>query len=131
MSAPHPHPDPANRRLPPQGLRVDGTRFWVIHRRREFGPFDYEWSHDLGGLTLLYQGQKFGEICSQEELFADLAEFRLPMPVVKVATVTLGCVLYGIYCGLTPMQRRELLVLRLQEYGYADFLPPRSESSRT
>ena len=26
------------------GIRFEGTRFWVLHRRREFGPFDYEWS---------------------------------------------------------------------------------------
>ena len=32
------------------GVRFDGTRFWVVHRRREFGPFDYEWSGDLDGI---------------------------------------------------------------------------------
>lgn len=110
-------------RLPLRGLRVEGTRFWVIHRRREFGPFDYEWNHDLGGLVMLYQGQRFGEVCSPEEFFADLKEFQLPMSVVNVATLTLGCVLYGILSGLSPLQRRELLRTRLTEHGYADFLP--------
>jgi hypothetical protein len=32
------------------GLRFDGTQFWVVHRRREFGPFDYEWSRELDGI---------------------------------------------------------------------------------
>lgn len=117
-------PDASDRRLPLRGLRVDGTRFWVIHRRREFGPFDYEWSHDLEGLCLLYRGHKFGEICGNEELFADLSEFDLPLRVAEVATLTLGCLLYGIVSGLNAAQRRDLLAARLSEHGYADFLPP-------
>ncbi len=124
MATDPPPSDPVHTRLPRQGIRVEETRFWVIHRRREFGPFDYEWSHDLRGLALLYQGEKFGEICSDEELFADLKEFRLPMRVVEVATLTLGCLLYGILSGLGPDQRRELLATHLSEHGYADFLPP-------
>ncbi len=124
MATDPPPSDPVDIRLPRQGIRVEGTRFWVIHRRREFGPFDYEWSHDLRGLALLYQGQKFGEICSDEELFADLEEFRLPMRVVEVATLTLGCLLYGILSGLGPAQRRDLLAAHLAEHGYGEFLPP-------
>ncbi|MGE0378432.1 MAG: hypothetical protein AB7I48_07430 [Planctomycetaceae bacterium] len=124
MSAEPPKPETFDPRLPRRGLRVDGTRFWVIHRRREFGPFDYEWSHDLNGLSLLYRGEKFGEICGNEEIFADLKEFRLPLRVAEVATLTLGCLLYGILCGLNAAQRRELLTARLVEHGFADFLPP-------
>jgi len=126
MSADPPQHETLDLQLPWRGLRIDGTRFWVIHRRREFGPFDYEWSQDLGGLSLLYRGDKFGEICSSEELFADLKGFHLPMSVVEVATLTLGCCLYGILCGLTSGQREDLLEAHLIEHGYGDFLPLRS-----
>lgn len=104
---------------------MDGSRFWVIHRRREYGPFDYEWSHDLRGLSLLYQGVKFGEICSEDEIFADLKEFKLPMSVVKVASLTLGCQLYSIRSGLNPLQRDEFLRAHLVEHGCSAYLPPR------
>jgi hypothetical protein len=93
---------------------MEDTRFWVIYRHREFGPFDYEWSPDLRGLAMLYRGVKFGEICGEEELFADLKEFKLPMKVVEVASLTLGCVLYGIHCGFNPLQRRRFLHARLR-----------------
>jgi len=104
------------------GLRFDETRFWVIHRRRHYGPFDYEWSADLYGLELTYQGRKFGEICSSDEIFADLSEFRLPRRVAQVASVVSGCVLYGILNGYSPPQRVELLWEHLTKHGCADFL---------
>ena len=34
------------------GLRFEGSAFWVRHRHREFGPFDYEWSRDMLGIEL-------------------------------------------------------------------------------
>ena len=89
----------------PHGLRFDDTRFWVIHRRREYGPFDYDWSLDLSGMELTYRGQKFGEICSSRELFADLKEFGLPMRVVEVASVVLGCTILAIVQGLPAQER--------------------------
>ena len=61
------------------GLRFEGTAFWVRHRHREYGPFDYEWSRDLGGVELIYGREKFGEFCSADEIYADLKEFHLPM----------------------------------------------------
>lgn len=124
MSSDHHHPDTVDLRLPRRGLRWEGTRFWVIHRRREYGPFDYEWSHDLNGLRMIYQGKTFGEICGSDEFFADLKEFRLPTSVVRVATLTLGCHLYGVIRGLNHLQRMDLLRSRLVEHGYRDFLPP-------
>ncbi len=86
------------------GLRFDDTRFWVIHRRTEYGPFDYDWSQDLRGMELLYQGTKFGEVCSAGELFADMREFRLPMRVVEVASVVLGCLVMGISSGFSDAE---------------------------
>lgn len=106
------------------GLRFDETRFWVIHRRTEYGPFDYDWSADLRGVELLYQGIKFGEICGAGEVFADLREFRLPIRVVEVASVVLGCTILGISNGLSQTEKNSLLIDMLQEFHYEDFLPP-------
>jgi hypothetical protein len=104
------------------GLCFDESRFWVIHRRRRYGPFDYEWSADLYGLELTYQGLKFGEICSREEIYADLSEFRLPRRVVQVASLVSGCLLFGMLHGFSPLERIELLEQHLTQHGCADFL---------
>ncbi|QDT78725.1 hypothetical protein Mal35_21750 [Gimesia maris] len=103
------------------GIRFEGTRFWVLHRRREFGPFDYEWSKDFSGVEFMYHDQKFGEYCSAEEIFADLKQFSLPMRVVEVASLTIGMVLYGILNGLPQKLWRELLRQRLDESGFQRF----------
>jgi len=103
-------------------VELDGSRFWVIHRRRKYGPFDYEWSTDFRGVELLYDGTKFGEYCSLEELFADLKPFGLPMSVVSVTSIVMGCVLFGIFHGLKESERRDLVAVRLREHGYGRFL---------
>ena len=103
------------------GLSFDGSRFWVTHRRREYGPFDYQWSADLRGLELTYQGQKFGEHCSEDEIFADLKEYQLPQTVVEVACIALGSLLYGIINSLDEGERRKFLVDRLREHGHEKF----------
>ncbi|QDV50172.1 hypothetical protein Enr17x_22100 [Gimesia fumaroli] len=103
------------------GIRFDGTRFWVLHRRREFGPFDYEWSKDFSGVEFMYRDQKFGEYCSAEEIFADLKQFSLPMRVVEVACLTIGMVLYGVLNGLPETLWKELLRQRLDESGFERF----------
>ncbi len=105
------------------GLRFEATRFWVIHRHREYGPFDYEWSADLYGLEMLYDGCKFGEVCSAAEVFADLKEFRLPSRVVEVASLVFGCTLYGIVHGLNDTERRRMLRERLREHDCDAFVP--------
>jgi hypothetical protein len=105
------------------GIYVDGSRFWVKHRRKVYGPFDYEWTSDFCGVEMLYDGQKFGEYCSVEEIFADLRPFRLPMSVVRVTSIVMGCVLYGILNGLKQNERDELLNARLKEQGYDRFVP--------
>jgi len=93
----------------------------VRHRRREYGPFDYEWSRDLRGVELTYRGVRFGEYCSDEEIFADLKEFSLPMCVVEVASIVLGCIIYGVLHGLGTAERRRLLIERLCQLGHDKF----------
>ena len=112
------------------GLNFDGSRFWVTHRRREYGPFDYQWSADLRGLELTYQGQKFGEHCSEDEIFADLKEYQLPQTVVEVACIALGSLLYGIINSLDEGERRKFLVDRLREHGYEKFADSCRDNSR-
>ncbi|WP_417851689.1 hypothetical protein [Thalassoglobus sp.] len=106
----------------PQGLRFQDTRFWVTHRRREYGPFDYEWSEDLRGIELHYQGVKFGEVCSVHELFADMREFGLPMRVVEVACVVFGSSLLGITGGFNSQERDKMLTETLREFHCGDFI---------
>jgi hypothetical protein len=103
-------------------LRFDENRFWITHRGREYGPFDYEWSADLYGVELTYQGRKFGEICSQSEIYADLQGFGLPLRVAEVASIVAGCLLYGILNGLADSDRRTLLAARLHEHGCGAYL---------
>lgn len=104
------------------GIQLDGSRFWVTHRRKTYGPFDYEWSSDFCGVVMLYDGRKFGEYCSIDELYADLKPFALPMTVVSVTSIVMGCVLYGILNGLREPERFELLAARLREHGFNRFV---------
>ncbi len=117
MDLPAPAPDSA----PTHGVLFEGSRFWVLHRRRDYGPFDYEWSQDFAGVELMYAGKKFGEYCSKDEIFADLKEFRLPAAVVDVATIVLGCMVFGVLNGLPEAERRQLICDRLAAGGYERF----------
>lgn len=103
------------------GIQLDGTRFWVKHRRQLYGPFDYEWAADFCGVEMLYDGKKFGEYCSADEIFADLAPFNLPMSVVHVTSIVMGCVLYGIFNGLRESERNQLVTQRLCDHGFERF----------
>ena len=103
-------------------LKLDETSFSVIHRGLEYGPFDYEWSSDMRGVELTFRGAKFGEICSQDEFFADLREFGLPMRVVEVASIVMGCIVSHIGRGLSADQRRALIERRLREFGCSNFV---------
>jgi hypothetical protein len=103
------------------GLQFDGSRFWVMHRRRAYGPFDYEWSKDFYGIELHYQGSKFGEYCSPAELFADLKPFDLPIRVAEVASIAIGCTVYGILSGWPEEERLVFLVDQLRTLGYEQF----------
>lgn len=102
-------------------ILLETTAFWVATRGRCFGPFDYQWSADLRGMELTYQGKKFGEICSSEELFADLTEFRLPISVCRVAVITAGTLAAGIAEGHCSEQRVAALLESLHSFGYDRF----------
>ena len=102
-------------------ILLDETAFWVATRGRCFGPFDYQWSPDLRGMELTYQGKKFGEICGPEDLFADLKEFRLPISVCRVAVITAGTLAAGITAGHCVEQRVASLLLSLENFGYGRF----------
>lgn len=81
----------------PYGILLVETQFWVIHRHAHYGPFDYQWSHDLRGIELLYQGEKYGECASDEEFFADLKTYSVPLKVAEVATVVSGSIIKTIF----------------------------------
>ncbi|MDG1896199.1 MAG: hypothetical protein P8J37_14950 [Fuerstiella sp.] len=102
-------------------ILIDDTAFWVATRGRCFGPFDYQWSPDLRGVELTYQGSKFGEICSDEELYADLAEFNLPISVCEVAAITAGTLAVGIAEGRCVEQRVSNLLTLLEKFGFSRF----------
>ncbi|MDG2129077.1 MAG: hypothetical protein P8K08_13845 [Fuerstiella sp.] len=102
-------------------ILLDDTAFWVSTRGRCFGPFDYQWSPDLRGVELTYQGLKFGEICGHEELYADLAEFKLPISVCKVATITAGTLAAGVAEGRCIEQRVSKLLTLLEQFGFSRF----------
>lgn len=94
----------------------------MTHRRKTYGPFDYEWNSDFCGVVMLYDGERFGEYCSVDELFADLKPFALPMAVVRVTSIVMGCVLYGILNGLIEAERHRLVELRLYQFGFERFV---------
>lgn len=103
------------------GIQFLGTRFWVVYRRRHYGPFDYEWNKDLSGIEFIYQDSKFGEYCSADEVYADLKQFRLPTTVYKVASITIGTVVENILDGVPTNEREELLATRLVKFGFEKF----------
>ncbi|MEO2020085.1 MAG: hypothetical protein ABGZ53_37620 [Fuerstiella sp.] len=102
-------------------ILIDDTAFWVATRGRCFGPFDYQWSLDLRGVELTYQGLKFGEICGREEFYADLAEFRLPISVCEVAAITAGTLAAGVAEGRCVDQRVSNLLTLLEKFGFSRF----------
>lgn len=115
------------------GVQFSGTRFWVVQRRIHFGPFDYEWNKDLCGIEFLYQGNKFGEYCSVDEVYADLKPFELPTNVYKVASIAIGSTVKSILGGIPTQHRQELLVQSLSNYGFEKFafIEGLREDSRT
>jgi hypothetical protein len=107
--------------VPGSEIQISETEYWIVHRGNRFGPFDCEWSVDLHGLQLTYQGCKFGEICSEEELYADLAPFRLPMTVCRVATIAAGTIAVGISQGHQKDIRIASLTAELENHGLDRF----------
>ena len=100
---------------------LSADQFWIVRKRRLFGPFDYQWSGDLYGIELNYQGQKFGEVCSDDELFADLKPFGLPLTVARVATLTAGALVFGIRAGTCLDSRIAHLIALLQQHDLQRF----------
>jgi hypothetical protein len=96
-------------------------RFWVASRNRLFGPFDYQWSLDLHGLEFTYQGMKFGEVCSEDEFYADLKPCRLPITVCRVVTVVVGNIAAAIRSGTPTDQRDRSLEKTLRMFGLSRF----------
>lgn len=103
------------------GIRISGSTFWVVHRSRAHGPFDYEWSKDFCGVEFLYRGQKFGEYCSANEVYADLKPFRLPTRVYEVASVVIGSLVRSILEGVAEADRPDCLVDALTSMGFEKF----------
>jgi len=103
------------------GVLFQGSRFWIVYRRRRYGPFDYEWSKDFAGVELTFAGRKFGEYCSKEEIFADLKEFHLPASVVQVASIVMGCLVLGILSGFREAERTRMIVEQLTARGFERF----------
>ena len=95
--------------------------WWVASRGHTWGPFDYQWSSDLRGVEFLFQGTKFGEVCSEEEFFADLEPFGLPISVCRVAAIVAG----SLATSLSTVEAVELRVARLKttldEFGFGRF----------
>ncbi len=98
------------------GVTLDGTRFWVIHQKQFYGPFDYQFSPDFNGIEMHYQNQKFGECCSDEELHADLSGSGLPLKVAEVATTILGTVIHSIFTSRDSQLRTEAILAQLHKH---------------
>ena len=91
-------------------------KFWIVSRQELFGPFDYQWSLDLYGIELTYQGEKYGEVCSDDEFYADLKPFGLPISVSRVAALTAGVLAKGIRSGTSIDERISHLIGLLQQF---------------
>ncbi len=107
--------------LPTFGLKLRETAFWVVYRGRDYGPFDYQWSSDFEGMELHYQDKKFGEYCSNNEIYADLKEFSLPLRVAEVSCLVLGCVIRAVLHALDSDDRIDLILETLTIHGYSKF----------
>ena len=91
---------------------LNDDKFWIVSRQELFGPFDYQWSLDLRGIEFTYQGQKFGEVCSREEFYADLKPFELPMTICRAAAITAAIIGQSIPEGV-GIDERVIQVRRL------------------
>tara|TARA_R110002020_G_scaffold288824_2_gene504302 strand:- start:77 stop:496 length:420 start_codon:yes stop_codon:yes gene_type:complete len=112
---------PHSHSFPDFGVLCDETRFWVIHRRDCYGPFDYQWSTDLYGLELLYQGEKFGECCNSEQFFADLKPYQLPTRVTEVAMTVVGAIIACSFNAISGNERLDHVSKMLQKSGLARY----------
>lgn len=95
--------------------------WWIVSRRRSWGPFDYQWSDDLRGVEFTFQGSKFGEVCGPDEFFADLAPYRLPISVCRTAAVVAGSVAISVSMAEGPEARAARLARALDKWGFGRF----------
>lgn len=100
---------------------LNDDKFWIVSRQELFGPFVYQWSGDLYGIEFTYQGQKFGEVCSDEELYADLKPFGLPIRVARVAALIAGAIVVSIRSGTSIDERISHLISLLQQFDLERF----------
>lgn len=73
------------------------------------------------GIEFLYCRKKFGEYCSDEEISADLKEFKLPMRVVEVTAVVCGSIIFGIIHGFSQSEKKAILLKNLQQSQMSQF----------
>ncbi|MCH2212337.1 MAG: hypothetical protein MK110_13615 [Fuerstiella sp.] len=97
------------------------TKWWITSRGQTWGPFDYQWSDDLHGIEFTFQGCKFGEVCSLDEFFADLAPFQIPISVCRVATVVAGSLAVSLSLAESAKSRSSRLRNGLTEFGFHRF----------
>ncbi|MFO0979438.1 MAG: hypothetical protein U0996_23730 [Planctomycetaceae bacterium] len=95
---------------------LDDDAFWIVFRNELYGPFHYQWSGDLHGIEFTFKGEKFGEVCSDEEFFADLKPYSLPISVARVATLIAGTIAVGIKNGSTLDERVSHLMELLHDF---------------
>ncbi len=98
------------------------TSWWIISRGRTWGPFDYQWSTDLRGIELTFQGEKFGEVCSTDEFFADLAPFQIPISVSRIAAIVAGSLAVSLSLVEESGARESRLSRALLEFGFGRFV---------
>jgi len=97
------------------------TAWWIVSRGDIWGPFDYQWSTDLRGLELTFWGEKFGEICSADEFFADLAPFHIPISVCRVSAIVAGSLAVSVSIVETLDARAARLTRTLNDFGFGRF----------
>ena len=73
------------------------------------------------GIEFLYRRKKFGEYCSDDEISADLKEFKLPMRVVEVTAVVCGSIIFGIIHGFSQSEKKAILLKNLQHSQLSQF----------
>ena len=95
---------------------LNDDKFWIVSRQELFGPFDYQWSGDLYGIEFTYQGQKFGEVCSDDEFYADLKPFGLPISVSRVAALMAGAIVISLRSGSSTDERVSHIVSLLETF---------------
>ncbi len=105
----------------PNEIFMRSDDFWIVFRHRFYGPFDYQWSIDLYGMEFRFQGQKFGEFCSDNEFFADLSPFGFPPEVCSVVTLVAAHLVQGIRSGSSPDDRIRALKLLLAQHEHETF----------